>query len=84
MSKVLKLVSKELIFFWISSKLIYGLSDDQPLGSPIIPVAPPNKIIGLIFPFEILSNEIKVIKFPICKLAAVGSKPVYALIGFLL
>ena len=56
-----------------------SLSLSFPLGSPIIPVAPPSRNIGLCPAFSIRTKLRSGMRFPICKLSAVGSKPQYML-----
>ena len=50
-------------------------SSTFPEGSPIIPVLPPIRAIGVWPYFWNLISPIIAIKFPTCKLGAVGSNP---------
>ena len=54
------------------------LSLDFPDGSPINPVAPPKRKIGLIPKRLSLIIVMIEIKFPKCRESAVGSNPTYA------
>jgi len=53
-----------------------------PLGSPISPVAPPTSAIG-VWPANWKRRSTRrTTRFPTCKLGAVGSNPMYRVVGF--
>ena len=52
------------------------LSVDLPLGSPIIPVAPPSTTIGLNPALWKWRSESRLNKFPMWSALAVGSNPI--------
>lgn len=69
-------------FVRTSSRESILLSFVLPDGSPINPVAPPTRRIGLM-PKRLNRTIVRIeIKFPRCNESAVGSNPAYALIGF--
>ena len=56
-----------------------GYVDVRDIGSPIIPVAPPTRAIGLCPQRWKCAKSIIGTKFPMCNESAVGSNPTYAL-----